>query len=340
MRASRTRKGSRRLGVFTGVCSLFGLLLAFFWAGHYARYWSADDEGILGGVSASGGLVAVEDAMVLSAALADWVRSTAHHRPSTVDTIHRSAKRWAATWGAARPLDGIGPDLIREYLGDLRDHFKASTTNQERSMLSWFFGHCRRRGWVQVSPVTDAERYPEDRRTARTLTDQECQRLISCAVEPIKTAVILAIETGLRRQAILALRWEWIDIDGWLHVPGEWMKSRQDYAAPLSSVALEATRRIRTATTGSLLGLSRTRLFVGFDLARKRAGVACKFHDLRRTFFTLARQRGVPLEVAMALSDHRDYRTALRHYRAISPDELMRAVGRGPQAGGARRDLI
>jgi hypothetical protein len=34
------------------------------------------------------------------------------------------------------------------------------------------------------------------------------------------------------------------------------------------------------------------------------------------------------MEVAMALSDHRDLRTVLRCYRAIDPDELLRAVGR------------
>lgn len=46
---------------------------------------------------------------------------------------------------------------------------------------------------------------------------------------------------------------------------------------------------------------------------------------------TAARQRGVPLEVAMHLSDHKDVATALKHYRAISPEELLKAVGRSTQ---------
>lgn len=65
--------------------------------------------------------------------------------------------------------------------------------------------------------------------------------------------------------------------------------------------------------------------------AREQAGFpGLRFHSLRKTFLTLARRRGVQLEVAMALSDHRDVRVALQVYRAVDDEELLRAVGRLP----------
>ena len=50
-------------------------------------------------------------------------------------------------------------------------------------------------------------------------------------------------------------------------------------------------------------------------------------HDLRRSFVTRCRRKGIPMEVTMKLSDHRDLATVLKCYREIDSDEIEKWVG-------------
>ena len=257
----------------------------------------------------------------------DWLETCHHHRPRTVYDLERAAMRWLAAWGEA-PLAALDPEAIRTYVIGYREHHAASTANHERTLLSWFFAHVVRRGLLLRSPVEGSPRYPEETREPRCLRQDEVSRLLAHADARLRAIITVAVETGLRRQTIIDLRWEWITPDGWIQIPSKYMKGRRDYRAPLSEAAQAAFRSIQAATQGRVFSLSRTSLSRAFTHAAALASVDCTFHDLRRTFFTRMREAGVPLEVAMALSDHRDYRTALRHYRAIRPEELLQAVHR------------
>lgn len=154
--------------------------------------------------------------------------------------------------------------------------------------------------------------------------------------------VLIAMDTGLRSRAILGLRWAHLELEGgWIHLPAELMKGGEAHSVPLSPEALEALRAWRklsaqrrgpgsVAPGATVWGLSsRASVKRAFRSAVKRAALeGVTFHDLRRTFISRARRRGVPLDVVMAISDHRDIRTVMKHYRGVSPEELLRAVGR------------
>lgn len=275
----------------------------------------------------------------LEDALIEWLEEmSVSTRERTHDELARAARRWG-DYGLGSTVVGVSPDTIRRYLIAYRAKHAASTTNQERTLLAWFFHWAARRGLIERDPVRDSPRFPEERRSARTVDDGEFSRLVSAADATISAILVLAVETGLRRSTLLDLQWEWIDLDGgWISIPPKAMKTREAYRAPLSDLAIGSLKRIRDRVSGPVFEFTRSTLHKRFDEARKRAGVSCVFHDLRRTFFTRLRRQGVPLEVAMALSAHRDVKTALRHYRAIDPDELLRAVGRSPDAERRRSE--
>jgi len=230
-------------------------------------------------------------------------------------------------------VEELEPEALRRYLLRYRATHAATSTNAHRALLRWFFGHLARRGVLDRSPAADLPRFPEAPVEARALTEEEVARLLRSAVGLTRAFVVLALETGLRRGTLASLRWEWVDLeDGWLHLPPAAMKARRRFDVPLTEAALEALRSVRASIAGPVWPFGDSAVEKRFRKLRRRAGVDCRFHDLRRTFFTLARERGVPLEIAMRLSDHKDERTALRHYRAISPGELLQWVGRGRRA--------
>lgn len=275
----------------------------------------------------------------LEDALLDWLEEcSVSTRERTHDALVKAARRWEA-YGLGEMVVGVSPDNVRKYLIAYRAKHAASTTNQERAYLAWFFHWAARRGLIDRDPVRDAPRFPEERRSARTVEDGELSRLVASADRTLSALVVLAVETGLRRATLLSLQWEWVDLErGWISIPPKAMKTREAYRAPLSDSAVAALRKIRDRVSGPIFRFSQSTVQKRFDEARKRAGVECLFHDLRRTFFTRLRRKGVPLEVAMALSAHRDVKTALTHYRAIDPDELLRAVGRSEDADRRRSE--
>jgi integrase len=63
-----------------------------------------------------------------------------------------------------------------------------------------------------------------------------------------------------------------------------------------------------------------------FQTAVKRAGLELTFHDLRRVFLNRCRERGISIETAMALSQHRSLATVLKHYREVPQGDLEEAV--------------
>ena len=65
-----------------------------------------------------------------------------------------------------------------------------------------------------------------------------------------------------------------------------------------------------------------------FDRARKKAGLEhIHFHDLRRSFVTNARRRGIQESVIMRMSGHKT-RSVFERYNVVSEEDLRDAVKR------------
>jgi integrase len=142
-------------------------------------------------------------------------------------------------------------------------------------------------------------------------------------------AVLLSMNTGLRRGEALKLRWGSVDFDRrLLTVEGRDAKNRQTRHVPLNDEAVLVLRNWREqAGTGA-------RVFhvVGFQTAweslLKRARISnFRWHDLRHHFASRLVQNGVPLNTVRDLLGHGSVGMSLR-YAHLAPDQRQEAVAK------------
>ncbi len=153
--------------------------------------------------------------------------------------------------------------------------------------------------------------------------------------------VRVGLYTGFRRRTLLSLEWRHIDLKErrW-RVPAEIVKTSEDLDIPALDEAVEAlvehreklgkdddaTKRLRPKSL--IFGLDPdSDIKRSFRSAVKRAKLdGLSFHDLRRSFTNMLRRRGVPIDVAMALSGHRNLEVLMQSYRDVGFDEARKAL--------------
>jgi integrase len=143
-------------------------------------------------------------------------------------------------------------------------------------------------------------------------------------------AVLLSMNTGLRRGELVKLRWGSVDFNRQLlTIEGPNAKSRQTRHVPLNEEALSVLRswREQSGTGTRVFGVT-----VGFQTAwekvLKHARITnFRWHDLRHHFASRLVQQGVPLNTVRDLLGHGSVGMSLR-YAHLAPDQRREAVAK------------
>lgn len=136
-------------------------------------------------------------------------------------------------------------------------------------------------------------------------------------------AVLLSINTGLRRGEVLKLSWSSVDFNRrLLTVEGRNARSRQTRHVPLNEEALSALRRWREQSGAGTRIFDMTSGFrTAWNKLLKRARISkFRWHDLRHHFASRLVQRGVPLNTVRDLLGHGSVAMSLR-YAHLAPDQ-------------------
>ena len=143
-------------------------------------------------------------------------------------------------------------------------------------------------------------------------------------------AVLLTINTGLRRGELFKLQWSSVDFDRRLvTVEGRNAKSRQTRHIPLNDEAMSLLRRWREQKAdGTRVFAVATNYKNGWKALLKRAGINnFRWHDMRHHFASRLVQRGVPLNTVRDLLGHSTVQMSLR-YAHLAPDQRREAVAK------------
>jgi integrase len=211
-------------------------------------------------------------------------------------------ERLSQQWGDL-PIDRLTTVMIE---GHKRDRLKVCmprTVNMElrvlrhlcRTMVAW--------GYLRESPMAEVKGVLTSEHRRRVLTTVEESRLLAACGDHLRPVVIFGIETGLRYDELIALRWRHYDrLNRTILV--EKAKSRRSRTVPLTRRAMSALdARPYTEEDGSIFGY---RKFDDvFKAAVTRAGLrGVTPHAMRHTYATRCLEAGIDLVVLQRWLGH------------------------------------
>src|SRR5262249_7089180 len=115
-----------------------------------------------------------------------------------------------------------------------------ASVNRELACISKIFSLAIRDGKASFNPCRQVKKFEEHNERNRYLLSDEEQRLLSALSgtrSHLRPIVEIAINTGMRRGEILAMRWSWVDFArGYIHIPGAESKTGKARSVPMNQV--------------------------------------------------------------------------------------------------------
>ncbi len=234
-----------------------------------------------------------------------------------------------------RTLIGLSQQDVASFRDERLQCVAPSTAVREMAILShtlevairdWGFPLAKNVVKLVRRPVIRNER-------CRRLTGEEEQRLLDgcdAGVIPyLRTLLIVAIETGMRRGELLGLRWA--DVSHNRRVVSLTLtKNGSDREVPLSQRAFDALTEWKSCADvdqSTIFPMTAGALEQAWRRLLARSNVkGLRFHDLRHEGVSRLFERGLNMIEVSSISGHKEMRM-LRRYTHLSADNLVARLG-------------
>ncbi len=221
-------------------------------------------------------------------------------------------------------LDKIKKFDVSEFLTVITKSrgISLSTQNRYRSLLSVILSHAMNREIIENNPVFKVGKKKETGRGVY-IEREAIERLLTASKQARNKEfyyiLSLAIFTGMRRGEILKLDYSYIK-DGYIKLPGIVTKSGQSRNVPLNSFAKGILDEFTEGKKREGKVFKSVCIQTAYRNARKRAGISddVRFHDLRRSFATMLKDKGVDIHSISQLLGHT---TVTMTQRYLSSDD-------------------
>ena len=208
-----------------------------------------------------------------------------------------------------------------------------ATLDRELAMLKRIFSYAVECGRLESSPIAHVKllRKPNVRQVA--IDEETFAKLLDAASAELRPILVVAYDTGMRKGEILNLRWSQVDLKtGTVRLGAEDTKTNKARTIYLTGRALEAIKQLPRQLRSDFVFVSPSTgkrwadIISPWSTTRDAIGRPdLWFHDLRRSFVTNARRRGVPESVVMKMSGHRT-RSVFDRYNVIEDEDVRTAV--------------
>ncbi len=227
-------------------------------------------------------------------------------------------------------LAEITTELISDYKDERELTVKPATVYQELSLMRRMWNVARKEWkWTRDNPAADLSfSVGNSNARDRWLSVEEERSLLEKATNPawLRSLIVTALHTGMRRGEILALEWKDIDFTRRLLTVHR-SKNGEKRSIPLSQTLTDTLRAIKVRNiSGRVFPLAPRSLRVAFDATLEKADIKdFHFHDLRHTFATRLVQAGVDLYRVKELLGHKTIAMTMR-YAHHYPESLRTSV--------------
>lgn len=231
-------------------------------------------------------------------------------------------------WAAER----ITADAIRRYqLHRRQEGAEAAAINRETSALSRMFQIAIRRGLLERMPLFP-NRLEENPPREGFFEHDEYLKVRAQAPASYQDVLDFAYYSGWRRNEILHLTWDEVDLDGGvIRLSPRRSKTKTGRVLPISSPLRQVlARRARARRLGPGRVFHRDGVPVRVwrtalrDACRKAQVPHRLLHDCRRTAARNLIRAGVPERIAMLLTGHKT-RAVFDRYNIVNEQELLTA---------------
>jgi integrase len=258
-----------------------------------------------------------------------------HKAESTTQRDERYISLHLTPFLGGLTLDKITPKLINQYKTQRLRVNKLGTVAIDLRILSKMFSLAVKEWeWCKDNPVSKVTIGKLHNEIDRWLTHDEEEKLLNHLPGWLREIVLFALNTGMRQDEILSLKWTEVDLFR-RTVTVLKSKNYERRVIPLDVVALNLLSqkaKVR-AISGLVFPDPKTgqkiipeNVMWYFYSAQEKAGIShVQFHDLRHTFATRLVQSGCDLYKVSKLLGHRDIKTTQR-YAHHYPESLRDGV--------------
>jgi integrase len=233
---------------------------------------------------------------------------------------------------AQQSLERLSAAEVAAYRDERLSVVTAGTVRRELAVLQ----HCleiARNEWglgLPGNPLRQIELPPPSRGRERRATPQELTALLSaCRCNRsawLQTLIQMAVETGMRRGELLAMKWSDVDLTARkVHVTRT--KNGYPRTVPLSTHARQTLGNL-TQNGDRVFPVTANAVRLAWERLKRRAGVSgLRFHDLRHEAISRFFERGLNVPEVALISGHRDVRMLLRYTHPMNQNILKKLDG-------------
>ncbi len=264
--------------------------------------------------------------------------------PYTGEVYAGYLQTWILPKWAGFSLSDVKAVAVESWLGVLT--LAPGTKAKIRNLMHAIYNHAMRWEFAAVNPITLVRQSAKRTRVPEVLSAGEVGALLRELQDPWRTAVYVAVTTGLRVSELLALKWADVDF-----VSGELLLARGVVRQHIGQMKTEASRKPLPLDEGLARVLVTWRGCCPYNRdadflfgspakdgkqpywptaamedhirpAVKRAGITKRvgWHALRHTFGTMVKSQGADVATTQALLRHANVSITMdRYVQALTP---------------------
>jgi integrase len=228
------------------------------------------------------------------------------------------------------PLTRIRRENVERYAASRSKTVSKSTVNRELDLLKSLFNRAVEWGYLKTSPAVGVKRYKLDEQEPCFLTSTEGRALMDVATGQMRTFLVTALNTGLRKGELFALKWKDIDFER-EELRVRRSKGKRFRVIPLNDLALQTLREHPRHISSLIVfhnpdGSCWKDVRGSFNATLTKAGLPrIRIHDLRHSFISNLVMAGEDLRTVQELAGHRSITTTMR-YAHLAPGRLKDSV--------------